>query len=382
MATRRTTANGTEPAKIVVPEPPPPDDLPVGLDNRGDDEHERGVADDLGDLFALSDESYRDVVWYVWRRRIAGEVVDRRSNPNAPIYVAKVVGPIDLDDLAKLIGGGSFRLCGFRAGRKIIERPIEVDGPKKSHAIDLAAGPAPAAATPPADVAQVVAAAVERVLERIEQRMSANTPPNNNGGMTFKDAIEMAKLMRGEPQGSPDAALVQSYVGILKEGIALGTQRENPTGTDWGAVVEKSLPLLEKMIGGILTRRPVPVRRAAPPAPGQRPPSHAEVVQDQPQPPADESVGESVRMSAVVDSLARAVEAMGTENEIEPADFAVTVETILDPGELSMLRLTTTDGLMAELARVSERFPSLVTPQARVFVDAVLTALRTPPDAE
>src|SRR5882724_5011020 len=357
----RNRAPATESApKLVVPEPPPPDELPAGLSDPGGDDDENGV-EDLGDLLALSDEAYRDAVWYVWRRRTPGESVDRRSNPNAPIYVAKVVGAIDLDDLAKQIGGGSFRLCGFRNGRKFVERPFEVDGPRKVHSVDPK--PAQGAAAPASqDLAAVLASTLERALDRIEQKLAAAPAPAVNGNaLTIKDAIELAKMMRGEPQGSPDAALVQSYVGILKDGIALGASREAPTGTDWASVVEKSMPLLEKMIGGLLSRRPgVPVRRPAP-APARPGGSHAEVVHEPaPATPAavePEEPGESVRMAAVVDSLARAVDAMGTDDEIEPADFAVTVETILQPAELSMLRLTTTDGLMSELGSVVERFP-------------------------
>ena len=66
-------------------------------------------------------------------------------------------------------------------------------------------------------------------------------------------------------------------------------------------------------------------------------------------------------------------------------DYQVAVsraETVLLPAELSMLRLTTTEGLMSELAAVADRFPALATPQARAYVDAVLSELRAPSDGE
>ena len=73
--------------------------------------------------------------------------------------------------------------------------------------------------------------------------------------------------------------------------------------------------------------------------------SVAEVVETVPAPAVEPEPEESPRMAAVVDALARAVDAMGTDDDREPADFAATVETILNPVELSMLRLATTDGL-------------------------------------
>lgn len=386
MTTRTPGKQAAQVPKLVVPSAPPADDAPAGLERpQGDDQPGNGP-DDLGDLFALADESYRDAVWYVWRRRLPGDAVDKRSNPNAPIYVAKVVGPVDIDDLAKMTGGGSFRLCGYRGGEKFIERPFEVDGPRKVYPADVKAEPtaaAPVAAVP--DQSQAIAAVIERMFDKLEQKLSTSQQSNGSGNaLTVKDAIELAKMMRGEPQASPDAAVVQTYVGILKDGIALGAQREAAGGTDWAAVLEKGTPLLEKLVTGILTRRQAPPMRRAPGAQPARSASHAEVVQEPAATaPVDPPAGESPRMTAVVEGLARAVDEMGTENEIEPADYAATVEHILNPAECSMLRITTTDTLMGELASVADRFPSLATPQARAFVDAVLTALRSEPnDAE
>jgi hypothetical protein len=356
---------------LVVPQPPPPDNLPLGMN----DDPEEGGPDDFGDLFALSDESYRDVLWYVWRRRSPGEIITTKTNPNAPIYVAKVIGPIDLDELAKQIGGGSFRLCGYRNGRKFIERPLEIEGPRKSQASERPAAPAAAPIVPGADTSALVAA-IERGFAQLEQRVQ---PPQAPAAQPFaiKDVIEMAKMLKPDPtpQSSPDANVISSMIGMLKQGIELGATREGSGGTDWAAVIEKAMPLAEKLVSGLAMRRGVPPRRP----PGQPvPASHAEVVQGPPTEPEAEPK-ESVRMAAVVDSLARAIESMGTENEIEPADFAATVETVLLPAELSMLRLSTTDGLMAELGTVADSFPILAKPQARAFVEAVLTELKAPP---
>ena len=368
-----------ENAPPIVVQPVSGDTLPIGMEDREPDD---AGADDFGDLFALSDEAYRDALWYVWRRRVPGAPVERGTS-STPQYVTKLVGPIDLDSIAKQIGGGSFRLCGYRNGRKFIERPLEIDGPRKSHEPEKpapASAPTAAAGLSAQDVAAIVSAAIERVFARIEQKL---TPPPAPAAMGIKDVIEVAKMMRPESaQASPDANVVQSMIGMLKQGIELGATREPGGGTDWAAVIEKAMPLADRFISAIAQRRGVPQRRPAPQ--GQPvPPSRAEVIPDQPTPaapvePVGDEADESVRMAAVVEALARAIDAMGTEGEIEPADFAATAETILLPAELSMLRMTTTDGLMSELSGVSDRFPVFSKPQARAFVDAVLSELRSP----
>jgi hypothetical protein len=374
---RRPSPQDDEQLDPIIVEPPPGQDngLPPGLDEPDD-----AGADDFGDFLALADESFRDATWFIWRRAVPGEPVVPGSK-GTPKYVCKLVGPIDLDTIAQRVGGGSFRICGYRGTpfRKFIERPFEVDGPRKVHDTERAPAPAPPTnGSAPADMAAAVTAAIAAGFARLEQKLQP--PPAAAPAMSFKDLIEAAKLMRPDPvqQENPNENTINAMMGLIKQGIELGATREPGAGTDWVAVIDKAMPIADKLVSALGQRRGVPPRR--PPQGQPVPPSRAEVIETPPPAPEPEPApeGVNVRMAAVVDSLARSIEAMGTEREVEPADFAATAETVLLPAELSMLRLATTDSLMAELLQTVDQFPVFKTPQARVFVDAVLSDLRGP----
>src|SRR5258706_4700308 len=173
MALRSRQGNGTTDPRLVVPQPPPPgDEIPTGLGDDADSDSD-ALSDELGDISALSGESYRDSVWYVYRRRNPGEVVDKRSNPNAPVYVAKMVGPFDLEELANTVGGGSFRVVGMRAGRKFVGLPVEIDRPRKTFENERPSAP-PSVSVPATADPTIIA--VLSVLERIEQTLAAPAP--------------------------------------------------------------------------------------------------------------------------------------------------------------------------------------------------------------
>ena len=369
---------------MVIPAPPPPDDrVPMGFDDgyHGDD----GRPDDDGDLAALSDESYRDATWFVYRRRLPGQVVDKGVNPNAPIYVAKMTGALDLEELANLVGGGSFRVVGYRGGSKFTEVPIEIDRPRKAHESDariITPGqPVPAVvSTPDASGARIDR--LEAMLGEVLQQLKAPPAPQP---MTFADVIQAAKLMQPAPAPTvqPDKAVVDSMVSMLTRGIELGANREGSGGTDWAAIFANATPLIDKLATAVISRAAMrrPVAQVRPVPPG-RPASSAEVI-EVPTPPAASEPQESVRMAAVVEALARAIDDMGTDNELDPAGFADSAETILNDAECAMLRMATVDGLMGELSPLVGRFPAFGKPQARTYVEAVLSALKSPAaDAE
>lgn len=353
-----------------------------------------GAEDALGDFQTLTEETGRDSYWIVWRRRTPG-AVDKNTNPSTPTYVCKILGALDLDELKRTVGGGSFRVCGYTAnGRKFGERSVTFEGPRKLVADD-SPPVIPAATVSPVVTVQSAAPASDLVvlLQRMDARLDRleRTPlaaPVAPPVMSFSDVIEAAKAMKGE-RSDPDANVVSSMVGILQQGIELGKSAVKsggePAGTDWAVVVEKVAPSLERLLGAMLARRPMPaqMRRPMPANPAavqsdKTPSPSGSVAEVIPDDQAGDPEPGNVRMAAVVDALARAIDGMGTPEEIEPADFAVTVETILSPLELSTLRIGTTDQLMGELSGLVDRFPALGKAQARPYVDAVLSALRDP----
>jgi hypothetical protein len=80
------------------------------------------------------------------------------------------------------------------------------------------------------------------------------------------------------------------------------------------------------------------------------------------------------RILTMVSSMARAV-----TQEADPIDFADTVERILSAEELFWLKSTTPEKLQEEIrARIGERYPVLATPNARQYLEALLSELRNP----
>jgi hypothetical protein len=368
-------ANRSPGQPLVVPEPPPAIFDPENNGHGGEVDDETDLEDEFGELTALTDESYREAQWIVWRRRPPGSSAPRGQV--AATYLAKFIGPLDLEAIREKVGGGSFRICGYLKGRKFVERPVDFEGPLKVYPNEPQPVSAPVVQSPAG--ADQLAAVLTRVMDRLEhvERIVTHPPAPPAAPMTMADVIAAAKMLRPEPAAAPAEAAIGNMVQLLQQGIELGAQREPREGTDWAAIIEKALPLLEKTVTAALSRRPgQPVRRATPAATPPASGSHAEVVATEPAAPTPE--GESPRMTVVIEALARAIAAMGTETEIDPAGFAETVETVLEPAEAAMLRLGTVDQLMAELEAVADRFPVFRAPQARVFVDAVLKELREP----
>ena len=80
-------------------------------------------------------------------------------------------------------------------------------------------------------------------------------------------------------------------------------------------------------------------------------------------------------MMTAIEALARSI-----ERRDDPADFTASLETILNPIELGWVRSKSADELLAEFGPFRAAYPALATPEARMFVDAVLSELRAAPE--
>lgn len=367
--------------RIVAPagDPPPAADHDEDDDDAGDTPPSAPQDfGDIGDVAQLADPTYTDWTWWVYRVKTREE---QRSAPRSKskVVVTKLTGPLDVIEIQKQYGGGVYEFWGFHGGALRIRQTHELDGPRK-------VWDQPSSVTPSVTLQDAAAAPsrTDALLERLLEKLS-NPPAPAPAPQSLTDqltaVVQVAKMLQPPAPASTDQQL-SGMLELFRQGVEMGTKREpGEGGTDWAAIIDKGAPVVEKLVGAMLAGRP---RRPAPP-PAQRrsqPPSSAEVIADPPPPEPTEDQS-SPGMAAVVAALARAVDAIGTEDEIPPDDFAATVATVLEPRELSLLCMGSTDQLMAELEAVAHRFPVFApgsNQAARTFVEAVLGVLRSPPE--
>jgi hypothetical protein len=335
----------------------------------------------VGSLFSLQGPEFSDIEWSIHRYRNRQETaLDPSGNKHE--WVADVVGDLHGADLVAQVGGGTFRFLGYRTSpdgkykRIVHNKLITLAGPRKNFAYE----PPPAQIVAPA--AQPQNDALARLLEKINERLDRierTPPPAPPPGPTLKDMAETMVLLKSlnpetPPVANADREIVNAYVEVLKQGIALGQVREpvEEGGTDWAKVLETASPLVER----IFTRR----RPQGPPT-GSRPVSAAQPAQPgdgTPQSVPTEEQGdpaERARWLVLIDSLARAL----TQRE-DPADFADRVESILQEDEVTLLRMSKAEEIMAQLAaHAGERYPVLATPGAKDYVAQVLAELNSAP---
>jgi len=337
----------------------------------------------VGSLFSLQGPEFSDIEWSIHRYRNRQETaLDPSGNKHE--WVADVVGDLHGADLVAQVGGGTFRFLGYRSSpdgkykRIVHNKLITLAGPRKNFAWE----PPPAQIVAPA--AQPQNDALARLLEKINERLDRierTPPPAPPPGPTLKDMAETMVLLKSlNPEAPPvanaDREIVNAYVEVLKQGIALGQVREpvEEGGTDWAKVLETASPLVERIFTRRQPPRPQgrPVSSAQPAPPGEGTPQQAPTEE----PPGDPA--ERARWLVLIDSLARAL----TTRE-DPADFADRVESILNEDEVTLLRLSKAEEIVAQLeAHAGERYPVLATPGAKDYVAKVLAELNSAPSDE
>lgn len=361
--------------QIVVPEAPP--DLGGEL---VDDSPDRG------DLEDLTDPRYQSWTWQVYRVRSLEDMARLKTRLQKP-WAMTIQGPLDKSALREAVGGGVFEAWGYIAGeRGVRERHLfELEGPPREYAPAAAPVAAPGAtgaptpATPPNGTDPVLLAILQGLQKTQESILARLAAPAPAPGLSFRDVITMAEMLRGQGGGVE----MKDLVTLFKQGIEVGsTAVGGNEKSTLETILEKGLPALERIAVAVAARKPA--RPPGTPTPARpREPSSAAVVED-PAPagpaPAPELTPEqqaaAVRWGAAIDALARAI-ADGTE----PADFADTLDALLLPDEIDLMLAGGTNAVMEQIRTAGDRYPILLTPAAETFVGAVLASLSESPDS-
>lgn len=377
---------GTRRSTQVVP---PASDTPEGDQFTEDDElegEEDAERERLGDLVSLADATYTDYTWHVYRHRSPEDMARSRSRQQT-VYVTTLSGPIDLSQLRSAVGGGVFTLWGYLAGKLARKIRFEMEGPPVYFTPPAAPAAPPAPATPSTpngtDPVLLLLQGQQKTLDAIAAALARPQQPAQTG-YSFSEVLKLAELLGGRQASGPD---MTDMIALFRQGIEIGGTAVN--GNEKGTleiVLEKGMPVLEKIAVGLAQRRP-PARPAAPPRP--RPASSATVVEDPVAPsPAAPAVevppgitpqerDQALRWEAATGALSRAI-----AGGVEPDDFAGTLEDLLLPEEVDLMVTSGPELVIGQLRTAADRYPNLNTPEAATFVQRVIAALELSPDHE
>ena len=329
-----------------------------------------------GDASALMDPSFAEWEWTVYRLHTPDEIV--RLRPATPrLWLGRNVGPLDLQAVQGHYGGGTFEFWGKFDGNLLARIRQDLAGPRK----DFNATPAPAAA---AAAAGTTDPGLLRLLENQQRTLDAlvaksNTPAAAAVSPTFMEMLELFDRMKPH---APSEGQMGEIVSAFKEGIALrDALGGQPERDKLDIILERVMPSFEKVAGQMLAGAAA-ARRAPPRAPA-RPASSATVVDPggAAGPAVTVEPGEVVdpgdhRMRTAVEVVANAI-----ANGEDPGDTAATVESILQPQELYILRqMSDADVVTTLRTSAGGQFPVLEHAEAPGFIAAVLADLRQPLD--
>lgn len=340
----------------------------------------------LGDAATLGDSRITGFEWQVWRMPETGALVPANVKPGDGTYCCALAGPLNLERVRSLLGGGVYRIIGRgrdaegRARRvvhtfQIAGKPLTPPSPESLRPRDDMNGSAPPAAVPSSDPAvRELADQVRNLTALVMAQRAAGADPFDRA---LEQVTKLAALFGGlnRPQ-NPDA-IFGSMLGVFEKGIELGTKRDASEGSEWIEAAKAIGPqLLDTIKTVAAASRPAPPPRA-------RTASGATVVTDPnvPAVPAPEAAvitpadPIAVRMGILVETLARAI-TRGTH----PLDLATTTENMLSDTELATLKLATSDTLLEQLAPHTSRFEIFAAPHARDYLAQFLEILRMSPE--
>lgn len=394
--------------RVAVPNVPvdPPDPLdPAGDDDEDGELEGGGTFPDMGDLAALADSAFADWTWHIYRLR-SFEDMARLKSREQRVWVLSPKGPIDVAALRDAVGGGTFEVWGYLAGKLQTKMKFELEGPPKLYTPPAPPTPtAPVAVDPSTRVTNgtdpVLLAMLQKqdkMLELLAANLAKSAAPAATPavqGFSFREMLQLATMLRGNGgQGGVD---LKDMVALFQQGIEAGGAAANGNDkTTLEMILEKGLPMIERIAANALRRGPArPTPRPGPgPAPGPsaapaREPSMATVLETPAEDPAHNrpapqpSHEETVRWAAAVDALARAIEA-GTP----PEDFADTLDDLLLAAEIDLMLAGGAPAVMAQIRTASDRYPVFAAPEpgaedrAELYITAVLEALVEPPATE
>jgi hypothetical protein len=339
---------------------------------------------ETGDFAALNDASFLDWYWLLYRVRNQDEMT-REHTKHTRVFVTKMVGPLDILQVQQVCGGGVIEIRGHFAKKLRLRFEIDLAGPR----IDYSK-PAPA---PVGSMAVPVAvpdgpSRTERILLRmvrenkaaldlLAQKVATPAAVAPQAVTDFRTVVDMADMLSKRANPSPEASTIATMLGMFEKGLGMASKMEGqPERSQTEIIIEKAAPMVERLLGAMLTaRRQAPPRPGPAPRPAGPPPppapqavhSEATVIENPATPDMD-----SIRMMTAVDSLARAV----TESRT-PDDFAASLEDILSADQLAVIRLSPADEVVRTVIEgAAGQYPVLETPGAKAYLAAVLTALK------
>jgi hypothetical protein len=354
-ATEATDSPLDDPRGLLKPTPPPPD---------------------TGDLKTFSGPDYEGVEWDVYRLPRPGDSGYTMLNPVQGAWCLRFVGPLDLYELKRAVGGGRYRLHYVVRDKhqdayvELAGEPIEDPMPAPMAAMNGAAG-----SGGPLDELR---AKVDWLIEQQQQPKAQGSDLDN-----FLKALQIAREL--QPPPAP-VGLLDPLVNIFTKGFELGTRAEGG-GAETGpwSVFKEALPLLREVLG----QRPTPPAQGEPALqPATAPPFPALAGNGRPaappqlaaRPPATSGpppATPALLPPNVIEMLARAI-----ASNTDVVDLCDAAEVVLEPAALERLKGMSTEALHKYLAPLHQVFRH---PRARAYLDSCLNELRNPtpePEAE
>lgn len=358
--------------------------------------HEDFSDDDVGGTLFLG-PNYDGVQWSIHRLRTRSEMADDAGRGKRLEWVHDCVGEIRGSELVPMIGGGTFNFRGYvprddgNGVRLAFNEVVTLAGPRKDFSrVEAAAAVAPSTPVAPVSNGDPTARMLRRMLreqredrERMTRALErlSERPAQSSDLMQMIAGMRAMDEMRGDHQPAVDPlSFAKEFLTTHLAGVSSGVEigRGQPPGDPDAApnyvpLIEKAIDVLGPVLGRAMSRgRPMP--------PGGPPPrSSARVVEDPPA-PAHQAAAEPARAPTPAHRWHTAIEALyrAQLHGKDPADFAESLEDMLDPDEIGMMKLASADDVLTtpQLADVLKQFPALSEHQGRVYLGAVLTALR------
>ena len=345
-----------------------------------------------GDMAALSDAGFGDWEWWVYRIRSTAEMQELRTK-EVRVLVLKLTGPLDVVELMRACGGGVFEIRGFfdHIMRTRIRRefagPIKTYGTEPVQNQSVTPNGAAAVASAPSSEATELRRMIRRqnrqlhdLATLVQARLAspAPAPAPVTPGPSITELFDLADRIHARANPAPEANVLGEVVNAFRSGMELRKEIEGePEKSATEMMLDKGLPMVERLFGTFLAGRRAPGQR---PAPAPRTASSAQVVDTAPPtiapptpPPAPPSPGDpgEHRWTTAVEAMARAV----SEGE-DAHDFAITLEAILQPAEIGLVRMASVDQVVTTLRqRAGGAFPVLNTDRAAAYIAQVKAAL-------
>lgn len=367
--------NRTAVPELESPELPPGQTLTLPPEQ----ERELDPYEETGDIGALADASYEDWSWHVYRIG-DGREVPRSQETGQRVWITKLHGPIDMVDFQARFGGGLFEFWGYfdKSLRKRVRQSVA--GPRKVYDVTPASPPPAAPAALPAVAAVPGLDPLYRLIEDQNRRMDAliqvlrtpapvaAPPAPAPAPLSIGDVFAVADGI--SQRRNPEGGAIKELMEVFKMGLELRGEAEKPERSTTEVLIESLAPALERIATAMVTARRAPPRRP----PGAAVESTARIVTE-PEPgavPPPEPVNH--RWATAVEAMANAI-----GRGEDPTEFALTLEAILNPQEVGMLRLGNAEQITAQLrSEAAGEFPVLATDAAAAFIAAVLAELKAP----